>query len=51
MGHRGIVDADEAILAEVLEVQPCKGHSQVGDNPVGYPEPMSDVLYELRGLF
>jgi hypothetical protein len=50
MGHRRVVDVDEAVLAEVPEVRPCKGLSQVGDNLVGYPEPMSDVLYEFRGL-
>jgi hypothetical protein len=35
----------------VVEVRPCKSLSQVGDNPVGYPEPMGDVLYELSGIF
>jgi hypothetical protein len=37
MGHRRVVDVDEAVLAKVPEVRPCKGLFQVGDNPVGYP--------------
>jgi hypothetical protein len=51
MGHRGVVDVDEAVLAEVPEVRPYKSLPQVSDDPVGYPEPMGDVLYELRNLF
>jgi hypothetical protein len=50
MGHRRVVDVDEAVLAKVPEVRPCKGLSQIGDDPIGYPEPVGDVLYELRGL-
>jgi hypothetical protein len=41
MGHRGVVDVDEAVLAEV---RPCKGLSQVGDNPVGYPDVFGEFL-------
>jgi hypothetical protein len=51
ISHRGVVDVDEADLAEVPEVRPYKGLSQVGDDPVTYPEPMGNVLDELRGLF
>jgi hypothetical protein len=47
-GNRGVVDVDEAVLAEVPA---CKSLPQVSDDPVGYPEPMGDVLYELRNLF
>jgi hypothetical protein len=50
VGHRGVVDVDEAILAKIPEVRPCKGLAHVGDNPVTYPELMGDVLNELRGL-
>jgi hypothetical protein len=51
MGHQRVLDVDEVVLAEVLEIRPSEGLSQVGDNPVGYPEPMGDVLYEVCGLF
>jgi hypothetical protein len=51
VGHRGVVDVDEVVLAKISEVRPCKGLTQVGDNPVKYPEPIGDVLDELCGLF
>jgi hypothetical protein len=51
MGHRRVVDVNEAVLTKVPEVRPYKGLSQVGDNPVGYLEPVGDVLYELRSLY
>jgi hypothetical protein len=50
VGHRRVVDIDEAVLAKIPELRPCKGLSQVSDNPVGYPEPVGDVLDELCGL-
>jgi hypothetical protein len=50
-GPRRVVDVDGIVLAEVPEVRPHKGLSQVGDNPVGHSEPMGDVFNELRGLF
>jgi hypothetical protein len=51
MGHRGVVDVDEAVLAKIPEVRPCKGLAQVSDDPVVYLKPMGDVLNELHGLF
>jgi hypothetical protein len=51
MGHRGVVDVDEVVLAKVPEVRPCKGLPHVGDNHVGYLEPVGDVFNELRSLF
>jgi hypothetical protein len=51
VGHRGVVDVDESVLAKIPEVRPCEGLAQVGDDPVRYPEPMGDVLDELRGIF
>jgi hypothetical protein len=50
VGHRGVVDVDEAVLAKIL-LRPCEGLALVGDDPVGYPEPMGDVFDELRSLF
>jgi hypothetical protein len=37
VGHRGVVDIDEAVLAEIPEVRPSKGLFQVGDDPFRYP--------------
>jgi hypothetical protein len=51
VGHQRVVDVDGALLAKIPKVQPCKGLSKVGDNPVGYPEPVGDALDEFRGLF
>jgi hypothetical protein len=51
MGHQGVVDIDEAVIAKVPEVRLRKGLPQVGDNPVGYPELVGDVFDELRSLF
>jgi hypothetical protein len=50
VGHRGVVDVDEAVLAEVPEVRPYKSLPQVSDDPVGYPEPMGYVFYEAAWL-
>jgi hypothetical protein len=36
VGHRGVVDVDEAVLAKIPEVRLCKGLAQVGDDPVRY---------------
>jgi hypothetical protein len=36
VGHRGVVDVDEVVLAKIPEVFPREGHAQVGDNLVGY---------------
>jgi hypothetical protein len=51
VGYRGVVDVDEVVLTKILEVRPCKGLTQVGDDPVRYPELIGDVLDELCGLF
>jgi hypothetical protein len=37
VGHRGVVDIDEAVLAEIPGVRPSKGLFQVDDDPVRYP--------------
>jgi hypothetical protein len=44
VGHQRIVEVNEAVLAEIPEVRPCEGLSNVGDDPIGYAEPVGDVL-------
>ena len=50
MGHRGVVYADAAFLAEVPEFGSGDGGAQVCDDPIGNSEPVRYLLDELDCL-
>ena len=50
VSHRRIVYVDAIVLAEILELESGERGAQVGYDPIGYSEPVCDLLGELSCL-